>query len=256
MSENLNGGRRLSGKVAIVTGASKGIGAGIAEKLAAEGASVAVNYNSDQAGANAVVNRIVERGGAAIAVQADVADSAQVKLLVEQTVSKFGRLDVMVNNAGIFSFAPLSELTEESYDKHFNINVKGLLFGAKYAAEAFGTGGGKIINISSVVAAMPPAGSSVYSATKGAVDTITRALAVELGGRNILVNSISPGATETEGTAVLGAPEEFNQLLIAHTALGRMGKPSDIADAVAFFASDDANWITGQVLHVSGGIRM
>lgn len=253
---SLASSNRLAGKVAIVTGASKGIGASIAEKFAAEGANVAVNYNSDQAGAQAVVDRITAAGGKAFAFKANVGNLNEVQSLVERTVSEFGKLDVLVNNAGIFDFAPLAQITEEHFEKHFNTNVKGLLFATQHAVNAFGEQGGKIINISSVVASMPPPNGTVYSATKGAVDTITRSLAAELGAKNILVNSLSPGATETEGAAAMEMPAEAVDFMIAHTALGRMGKPIDIANVAAFLASDDAGWITGQVIPVSGGIRM
>ena len=253
---SLENSNRLAGKVAVVTGASKGIGASIAAKLAAEGASVAVNYNSDERGAQSVVDRITAAGGKAFAFQADVGNSNEARVLVERTVSEFGKLDILVNNAGVFDFAPLSEITEEHFDRHFKTNVKGLLFATQHAVKAFGDAGGKIINISSVVATMPPAGSTVYSATKGAVDTITRSLAIELGPKNITVNSLSPGSTETEGVAAMGMPPEVNQFMISHTALGRTGKPIDIANVVAFLASNDAGWITGQVIPVSGGIRM
>lgn len=256
MSEKINNSNRLGGKVAVVTGASKGIGAGIAEKLAAEGASVAVNYNSDERGAQAVVDRITAAGGKAFAFKADVGNSGEVKSLIEQTVKEFGKIDILVNNAGIFDFAPLENFTEELFDKHFNTNVKGLLFATQHAVNAFGERGGKIINISSVVAATPPANTAVYSATKGAVDTITRTLAVELGARNITVNSLSPGVTETEGIAAMNMPPEADQFMISHTALGRLGKPLDIANFAALLASDEADWITGQVIEASGGLRI
>lgn len=247
---------RLTGKTALVTGASKGIGASIAAKLASEGAAVVVNYNTDAAGGQKVVEQIKERGGKAVAVQANVAHPNEAKSLVERAVSEFGKLDVLVNNAGIFGFAPLEQLTEDYFDRHFNTNVKGLLFVTQAAVEAFGAAGGKIINISSIVSTMPPVATSVYSATKGAVDTITRALAIELGAKNILVNAVSPGVTDTEGVLAMQMPPEANQFMTSHTALGRLGKPDDVAGAVAFLASNDADWITGQVIGVSGGLRM
>lgn len=248
---------RLTGKVALVTGASKGIGASIAEKLATEGASVAVNYNQDSAGANVVVDRIKERGGKAFAVRANVSDANQAKFLVEQTIGEFGKLNVLVNNAGVLEFRMFADITEEYIDQYFDVGVKGLLLVTQAAVRAFGTLGGKIINISSVGATMPPPGSTVASATKGAVDTITRALAFELGAKNILVNSISPGLTETPGLERMNLLSvEFNESIIGRTALRRLGKPDDIAGAVALLASDEANWITGQVIQVSGGLRL
>ncbi len=250
--------KRLAGKVAIITGASKGIGASIAEKFAFEGANVVVNYNSDERGAQAVVDRIQATGGGgkAFAVQANVGNANDAQHLVERTVGEFGKLDILVNNAGVFDFAPLAEITAENFDKHFNTNVKGLLFVTQSAVSAFGEAGGRIINISSVVAQMPPPNSVVYSATKGAVDTITRALAIELGPKNIQVNSLSPGFTETEGATELGMPPEAIAFMVSHTALGRAGKPLDISNAAALLASDEAGWITGQIIEVSGGIRM
>lgn len=251
-----NSSTRLTGKVALVTGASKGIGASVAEKLAAEGASVVVNYNSDREGAQAIVDRIKERGGGAVAVKADVSNLSEVKILVERAVSEFGKLDVLVNNAGVLEFVPFVEITPEYIDRYFDVGVKGLLFVTQAAVHAFGERGGKIINISSVGATMPPPGSSVASATKGAVDTITRALAFELGARNIRVNSISPGLTETPGLNSMNLlSPEMNQFVISRTPLGRLGKPDDIAGAVTLLASDEANWITGQVIQVSGGLR-
>ncbi|MCU0229431.1 MAG: glucose 1-dehydrogenase [Bryobacterales bacterium] len=246
---------RLEGKVAVVTGASLGIGAAIASRLAAEGAAVVVNYGRSKDAAAAVVERIQGNGGRAIAVQADVSRQDQVVALFDQAQSAFGPLNLLVNNAGVYVGSPIGDITEEHIDKHFDLNVKGLLFATREAVQRFPEAGGSIINISSVVATLPPSGMAVYSATKGAVDTISRALAVELGARKIRVNSVSPGYVVTEGAKDMDGEGQFASYMASVTPLGRVGLPEDIADVVAFVASDDARWITGQVIPVSGGVR-
>jgi 3-oxoacyl-[acyl-carrier protein] reductase len=248
--------KRLSGKVAIVTGASKGIGAAIAKALAAEGASVVVNYSSSKTGADKVVAEISSAGGKAAAVQADVARKADIERLFAETKKMFGRLDILVNNAGIYEFAPLENVTEELFHKQFNLNVLGLILAAQAAAKLFDAAGGSIINISSVVSTMGFPNASVYSGTKGAVDSITRSLAKELGPRGIRVNAINPGMVETEGTHAAGIAEsEMRKQTEAQTPLGRIGKPNDIAGAAVFLASSDSAWITGQTLGISGGFH-
>jgi 3-oxoacyl-[acyl-carrier protein] reductase len=245
---------RLSGKVALVTGASKGIGAEIARHLAAEGAAVVVNYASSKEGADRVVAEIEERGGRAVAVQGDVAKAGDIKKLFAGAKEAFGRLDVLVNNAGVFEFAPLEAITEEHFHRQFNINVLGLILATQEAAAAFGPEGGSIINVSSMVSYSPPPGASVYSATKGAVDAITTSLARELAGRKIRVNSINPGMVETEGVHAAGfLGTDFATQAIAQTPLGRIGQPADIAKAVVFLATDDSGWVTGSTLPVAGG---
>ncbi|HEY0502915.1 MAG TPA: glucose 1-dehydrogenase [Lysobacter sp.] len=246
---------KLAGKVAVVTGASKGIGAAIAVALAAEGASVVVNYASSQAGADAVVDRITQAGGQAVAVKADVSKAAQAQALVDAAVQRFGRLDVLVNNSGVYSFAPLEDITEAEFHRHFDINVLGLLLTTQAAAKHLGEGG-SVINISSVVTTITPPGSAVYTATKGAVDAITGVLARELGPRGIRVNAINPGMVETEGVhaaEIIGS--DFHAGAIAQTPLGRIGQPDDIAAIAAFLASDDARWVTGERVTASGGMR-
>jgi 3-oxoacyl-[acyl-carrier protein] reductase len=245
----------LAGKVAIVSGASKGIGAAIAEKLAEDGAKVVVNYSKSAAEAKQVVARIQAKGGKASAVQADVSKPAEAKALVDAAVREFGKLDILVNNAGVFEFLPLASVHEEHFDRQFNLNVKGLLFATQAASNAFNGHGGSIINISSVVSLSPVANGSVYSATKGAVDAITKSLAAELGPRKILVNSVLPGMTETEGVQAMAGSAEFRAQVVPQTPLGRIGQPRDIANVVSFLASEDAGWITGQVIPVSGGLR-
>jgi len=245
----------LKGKVAIVTGASKGIGAAIAEKLAANGAAVVVNYSRSASEAEALVKRIRNGGSRAIAVQADLSRPAEAEKLFKRAIEEFGRVDVLVNNAGTYEFLPLSGIQEEHYNRMFDLNVKGLLFASQQAAAAFADGGGSIINISSVVSVSPKANASVYSATKAAVDAITKSLAAELGPRKILVNSILPGVTETEGLDASPASENFRNYALSQTPLGRIGQPKDIAGVVAFLASDDAKWITGQLISVSGGLQ-
>jgi 3-oxoacyl-[acyl-carrier protein] reductase len=248
--------KKLGGKVAVVTGASKGIGAGIAKHLAAEGAAVVVNYASSKQDADRVVDEIAKRGGRAIAVHADVAKKAEIERLFTETRKAFGKLDILVNNAGIYEFAPLEEITEEHFHKHFDINVLGLLLTSQAALKHFGPEGGSIINISSGASTSAPPGASVYSATKAAVDTITKSLAKELGLRKIRVNAINPGMVETEGVRAAGFIEsDFQKSFESQSALGRIGQPDDIAPAAVFLASSDAGWITGETLLIAGGYR-
>jgi len=244
----------LKGKVAIVTGASKGIGAAIAKNLAAAGAEVAVNYASSREGAERVVADIKVSGGKAIAVKGDVAKAADVRRLFEETRSAFGRVDVLVNNAGIYHFQPLEDITEDEFHLQFNTNVLGTILAAKEAAKHFGPDGGSIINISSVASEQAVPTATVYSATKGAVDTLTRVLAAELGPRKIRVNAIAPGGVETQGTHAAGViGSDFEKDMVARTALGRLGQPDDIARIAVFLASDAAAWVTGERLTASGG---
>ena len=246
----------LQGKVAVVTGASKGIGASIALHLAQAGAAVVVNYSSSRDGANRVVGEIVGNGGKAVAVQADVAREADVRRLFAEAKTAFGRVDVLVNNAGVYEFLPLERIDRAHFQRQFDLNVLGLLLASKEAAAQFGPDGGAIINISSVVATAAPPNAAVYSATKAAVDAITRSLAKELGPRKIRVNAINPGMVETEGTHAQGIPDsELRRLVESQTPLGRIGQPVDIAPAVVFLASPESNWITGETLHIAGGFR-
>jgi 3-oxoacyl-[acyl-carrier protein] reductase len=248
--------RKMTGKVAVVTGASKGIGAAIAKELADEGAAVVVNYASGKEGAQRVVAEVTGKGGRAIAVQADLAKPADVRRLFAETDKAFGRLDVLVNNAGVYEFAPLEQVTPEHFHKQFDLNVLGLLLASQEAVKHFGAAGGSIVNISSVAAASAPPRASVYSATKAAVDAVTRSLAKELGPRNIRVNAINPGMVETEGVHAAGLAEsDFRKQVEAQTPLGRIGQPRDIAPAVVFLASADSGWITGETLHIAGGFR-
>ena len=247
---------RLAGKVAIVTGASKGIGAGIAKQLAYEGASVVVNYASSKEGADRVVKEITSKGGKAVAVQADVAKTVDLEKLFTEAKKAFGKLDILVNNAGIYEFSPIAAVTEEHFYKQFDTNVLGLLLASKKAADYFGPDGGSIVNISSVVSSLAPPNSAVYTGTKGAVDAITRTLANELGSRKIRVNAINPGMVETEGIRAVGFDNgDFRKQVEAKTPLGRIGQVEDIAPAAAFFASNDAQWITGETLVIAGGLR-
>ncbi len=247
----------LKNKVAVVTGASKGIGAAIAERLGKDGANVVVNYASDKAGAERVVKNIEKSGGKAIAVQANVARKADIQKLFEQATKAFGQVDVLVNNAGVYEFRPLEAIDEEHFHKQFDVNVLGLLLTTQEAVRHMNGEGGSVINISSVVAQTPPATGSVYSATKGAVDVVTRSLAQELGARNIRVNSLSPGMTDTEGLrSSQGEDKTFRDYAVSRTPLGRVGSSQDIADAVAFLASDDSRWITGESILASGGLRL
>ncbi|MEZ6319309.1 MAG: glucose 1-dehydrogenase [Phycisphaerales bacterium] len=243
---------RLADKVVIVTGASKGIGAGIARAMAREGASVVVNYASSKTDADRVVEDIVGQGGEAIAVQADTSSAEDVERLFAESARAFGPVDVLVNNAGVFRFGPFVETTEESFHWHFNTNVLGPVLTTLAAVKQFGPSGGSVINISSVVGSHARPSATIYSSTKGALDTLTRALALELGERNIRVNAVAPGHTETEGTKEMFAGD-VGAKLAAESPLSRLGQPSDIAAAVVFLASDDAKWITGEVLRASGG---
>src|SRR5437867_1253808 len=253
MSTNSN---KLAGKVAVVTGASKGIGAAIAKHLAAEGASVVVNYASSTAGADKVVSEITSAGGKAVAVQGDVAKKADIERLFAETKKAFGRLDILVNNAGIYEFSPLENVTEEHFHKHFNLNVLGLLLASQAAAKLFDSAGGSIINISSLASTLAIPNAAVYSGTKAAVDAITRSLASELGPRRIRVNAIRPGMVETEGTHSAGITEsDMRKQVEAQTPLGRIGQPQDIAATAVFLASVDSSWITGETFVISGGYR-
>jgi 3-oxoacyl-[acyl-carrier protein] reductase len=247
---------KLAGKVAIVTGASKGIGASIAEHLGAAGASVIVNYASSKQGADRVVAEIKAHGGKAIAVQADLSKAADIERLFAETQKAFGRLDILVNNAGVYEFAPIENVTPEHFHKMFDLNVLGLILASQQAVKHFGPEGGSIINISSVAATSTPAATSVYSSTKAAVDAVTRVLAKELGPRKIRVNSINPGMVETEGVHTAGLAEsDFRKQIEGQTPLGRIGQPQDIAPMAVFLASSDAAWITGETFYVAGGLR-
>jgi 3-oxoacyl-[acyl-carrier protein] reductase len=248
---------KLTGKVAVVTGASKGIGASIAEHLAAAGAAVVVNYASSKAGADAVVAKIAGKGGKAIALQGDVSKIADIQRLFAETKKAYGKLDILVNNAGVYDFKPLGEITEEHFRKQFDLNVLGLLLTTQEAVKLIGPEGGSIINISSIVGQMPAATGSVYSATKAAVDSFAVSLSQELGARKIRVNSLNPGMVVTEGLEAVGfAESDFRKHTEATTPLGRIAQPEDIATAAVFFASDDAGWVTGQTLVLSGGARL
>lgn len=246
----------LKGKVAVVTGASKGIGAGIAKSLAAAGAAVVVNYAASREDAEKVVADIAASGGKAVAVQGDVSKRADVLRLFAETKSAFGRLDVLVNNAGIYKFDALQAVTEEEYRRQFDINVLGTLLATQEAAKLFGAEGGSVINMGSVASEKGLPGSAVYSATKGAIDTITQVLANELAPRKIRVNVIAPGGVETEGTHTIGIiGSEMEAQMIAQTPLGRLGQPEDIAGVALFLASDQSAWMTGERLVASGGLR-
>jgi len=247
---------KLKDKVAIVTGASKGIGASIAKQLAAEGAAVVVNYATSKQGADDVVAEIVNKKGRAIAVQANVAHPPDIKRLITETIKAYGKFDILVNNAGVYEFLPLENVTTEHFHKMFDLNVLALILVSQAAVNHFGQSGGSIINISSVASVATLANASVYSATKAAVDAVTKSLSKELGPRKIRVNSVNPGMVETEGFHASGLAEsDFRNQTEAHTPLGRIGQPQDIAPAVVFLASDDAAWITGETLFVSGGAR-
>jgi 3-oxoacyl-[acyl-carrier protein] reductase len=248
--------KKLTGKVAVVTGASKGIGASIAKHLAEEGAAVVVNYASSKAGADRVVGEITADGGKAIAVQGDVAKPADIARLFAETKKVFGHLDVLVNNAGIYEFGALEQITPEHFHRQFDLNVLGLLLTTQEALKHFGPAGGSVVNLSSLVSTFTPPNSAVYSATKGAVDAITGVLAKELGARKIRVNAVRPGMVETEGTHTGGfTTGDFRKQLEAQTPLGRIGQPQDIATAVVFLASNDSAWITGETLLIAGGLR-
>lgn len=247
---------KLAGKVAIVTGASKGIGAGIAKELGTAGASVVVNYASSREGADRVVAEIKSQGGKAIAVQGDVSKAEDVTRLFDETKKAFGALDVLVNNAGVFQFDPLEAVTEDEFHREFNINVLGTILTTREALKHFSAEGGSVINISSVASVSPVPNSVVYSATKSAVDSITRGLATELAPRKIRVNTIAPGGVETEGTHRMGfIGSDFEKQIVAQTPLGRIGQPEDIARVAVFLASDDAEWLTGERITASGGFR-
>ena len=246
---------KLTGKVAVVTGASKGIGAAIAKSLAAEGAAVVVNYASSKAGAESVVAAIVTAGGKAVAVGGDVSKAAEAQGIIDAAIRNYGHLDILVNNSGVYGFAPIEAITEEDFHRHFNINVLGLLLTTQAAVKHMGEGA-STINISSVVTRITPPGSSVYTGTKGAVDAITGVLSRELGPRKIRVNALNPGLVETEGTqngGIVGS--EMEKATVAHTPLGRIGKPEDIASVAVFLASDDAAWVTGEQILAGGGLH-
>jgi len=247
---------KLNGKVAVVTGASRGIGAGIAKHLAAEGAAVVVNYASSKEGADRVVDEISKRGAKAIAVQADVAKKKDIERLFAETKKAFGKVDILVNNAGVYDFKPLEEVTESEFHREFNTNVLGLLLATQEAVKHFGAEGGNVINVSSVASSVTPPNSAIYTGTKGAVDAITQALAKELGPRKIRINAVNPGGVETEGFHALGfSGSDFEKQMIAQTPLGRLGQPQDVAPVVAFLASSEAEWITGETIRVAGGFR-
>jgi 3-oxoacyl-[acyl-carrier protein] reductase len=246
---------KLTNQVAVVTGASKGIGAGIAKALAAEGASVVVNYSSSKAGAELVVKEITAKGGKAIAVQGDVSKQADITRLFAETKKAYGKLNILVNNAGIYQFAPLDSVTEEHFHSHFNLNVLGLLLTTKEAVKLIGPEGGTIINIGSGVSTALPPNSSVYTATKASVDAITGILAKELGPRKIRVNSINPGMIETEGVQSAGLNEgDFRKWIEAQSPLGRIGQSDDIAPTAVYLASSDSKYLTGETIRVTGGI--
>ncbi len=245
---------KLAGKVAVVTGASKGIGAEIARQLATEGASVVVNYASSREGADKVVKDITAKGGKAIAVQADISKAADIRRLFEESKQAFGTLDVLVNNAGIYKFDPVEAVTEDEFHRQFNTNVLGPILAVQESLKHFGNSGGSVINISSVASTFAPPGSVVYSATKGALDSATRVMAHELGARKIRVNTIAPGGVDTEGVRTAGIiGSDFEKNAIANTPLGRFGQPDDIARVAVFLASDDSGWLTGERITASGG---
>lgn len=246
---------RLTGKVAVVTGASKGIGAAIARALAAEGASVVVNYSSSKAGADAIVAEITKKGGKAVAAGGDVSKTGEAQGIIDAAIRNYGRLDILVNNSGVYEFAPIQEFTEEQFHRQFNTNVLGLLLTTRAAVKHL-TEGASIINIGSVVTRLTPPASAVYSGTKGAVDAITGVLAKELGPKRIRVNTINPGIVETEGTISAGfIGSDFEKALAAQAPLGRTGRPDDIADIAVFLASNDSRWVTGEHIIASGGIH-
>ena len=247
---------KLNGKVAVVTGASKGIGAGIAKEFAEEGASVVVNYASSKTDADKVVDEITKRGAKAVAIQGNVAKKAEVERLFAEAEKAFGKIDILVNNAGVYQFAPLEEITEEEFHREFNTNVLGTMLATQEALKHFGPEGGSIINIGSLASSLTPPTAVVYNATKGAVDAITRTLAKELGPRKIRVNSINPGMVITEGAVAGGYTEgDMRKMFESQTPLGRVGQTEDIAPAAVFFASPDSAWITGETLLIAGGLR-
>jgi 3-oxoacyl-[acyl-carrier protein] reductase len=247
---------KLSGKVAVVTGASKGIGAGVAQELAAQGASVVVNYASSKEGAEKVVAAITRTGGKAIAVGGSVTHAREIDNLFAETRKAFGKVDILVNNAGVYAFAPLEQITEDDIDRMYATNVKGLLLATKACVPLIPPEGGSVINIGSVASEQTPPMSVVYSGTKGAVDVITRVLAKELGPRKIRVNAVNPGPVQTEGFKASGVEgSDFEKQMLQSTPLGRLGNPQDIATVVAFLASDDARWVTGSLIQAAGGMR-
>ena len=247
---------KLNGKVAVVTGASKGIGAGIAKEFAAEGASVVVNYSSSKEGADRVVDEITKRGGKALAIQGNVAKKAEVDRLFAEAEKAFGKIDILVNNAGVYEFVPLEEVTEKQFHRMFDVNVLGMLLATQEALKHFNAGGGSIINIGSLASSLTPPTAVVYNATKGAVDAITRTLAKELGPRKIRVNSINPGMVITDGVISAGFHEsDMRKMFESQTPLGRVGETEDIAPAAVLFASDDSAWISGETLRIAGGLR-
>ena len=246
---------KLTGKVAVVTGASKGIGAAIAKSLAAEGAAIIVNYASSKAGADAVVRSITDAGGKAVAVGGDVSKAAEAQGLIDAAIKNFGRLDILVNNSGVYEFAPIEAITEEKFHRIFNINVLGVLLTTQAATKHLSEGS-SIINIGSGASRITPPNSAVYTATKGALDAITGVLSKELGAKKIRVNSVNPGIVETEGTQRAGfIGSDFEKALVQQTPLGRAGQPDDIASVVTFLASQDAKWVTGELIIASGGLR-
>jgi len=247
---------KLNGRIAVVTGASKGIGAGIAKQLAEEGASVVVNYASSKKDADKVVDEISKRGGKAVAVQGNVTQKTDVERLFAAAEKAFGKIDILVNNAGVYEFLPLEEISEQHFHRHFDTNVLGMLLVTQEAVKHFNVVGGSIINIGSLSSSLTPPAAVVYNATKGAVDAITQTLAKELGPRKIRVNSINPGMVVTEGVVAGGFTEsDFRKILESQTPLGRIGQPDDIAPAAVFFASEDSKWITGETLLIAGGLR-
>ena len=247
---------KISGKVAVVTGASKGIGAGIAKQLAAEGAAVVVNYASSKSDADKVVDEITKKGGKAVAAQGNVAKKAEVQKLFAAAEKAFGKIDILGNNAGVYQWDPLEAMTEDEFHREFNTNVLGLILATQEALKHFNSEGGSVINIGSLASSLTPPTAVVYNATKGAVDAVTRTLAKELGPKKIRVNSINPGVVTTEGTIAGGFLEgDFRKNVEAQTPLGRIGQPEDIAPAAVFFASDDSKWITGETLLIAGGLR-
>jgi 3-oxoacyl-[acyl-carrier protein] reductase len=246
--------QKLAGKVAVITGASKGIGAAIAKQLAAEGAAVVVNYSASKEGADRIVNEVTGGGGRAIAVKANLTKKGEIDQLFAATKKAFGQIDILVNNAGIYEFSPVEDISEDHFRKQFDLNVLGLALSTQAALKQFNPAGGSIINISSIVSTLGIPGAAVYSGTKGAVDSITRSLAKELGPRGIRVNAINPGMIETEGLHASGISEsDMRKQVEAQTPLGRIGQPQDIANAAVFFASPDSAWITGETLTVAGG---
>ncbi len=248
--------QKLAGKVAVVTGASKGIGAGIAKGLAAEGAAVVVNYSSSKAGADKVVSEITAAGGKAVAVQGDLSKPEEVTKFFGEAKKAFGKVDILVNNAGIYEMRPLDQVDPDHFHRQINLNVLGLILATKEALPLFPAEGGSVINISSVISTARFPGSVVYSATKGAVDAVTRALSAELGPKKIRVNTINPGMVETEGVHAAGiSGSDMQKMVVAMTPLGRIGQPEDISGAAVFLASADSSWITGETFVISGGMR-